>query len=84
MPSDGHPRRVKGDRKVGTHSYNTRGYYYQELSNGAFEFYMVQPLYKNYHFRARIGWKIGGHYSVREEGEHVQWVFAITPFKKID
>jgi len=79
--------KVKGDLKVGTHEWNTRGYYYQEVLNGReklWELYIVQPLYKQWHFRLRAGWKIGGYFSKRDPGDSLQWVFAITPFKKLD
>jgi hypothetical protein len=79
--------KVKGDLKVGTHKWNTRGYYYQEVLNGReklWELYVVYPLYKEWHFRFRAGWKIGGHFSKRDPGDSLQWVFAITPLKKLD
>jgi hypothetical protein len=79
--------KVKGDLKVGTHDWNTRGYYYQEVLNGhekLWELYIVQPIYKKWHFRFRAGWKIGGYFSKRDPGDSLQWVFAITPLKKLD
>src|SRR5690606_22399774 len=79
-------KKIKGDLKVGTHDWNTRGYYYQEVENDGetlWELYVVYPLFKNYHFRLRMGWKIGGYFSRRSPGEHMQWVLAITPFKKL-
>lgn len=72
---------------VGTHTWNTRGWYYQEVLNGddkLWEFYMVWPLYKKWHFRLRAGWKLGGFYSNKNTGDGIQWVLAVTPFKKLE
>ena len=72
---------------VGTHTWNRRGYYYQEVINGAetlWELYMVWPLYKKWHFRLRMGWKLGGIYSQKKEGDGIQWVLAITPLKRLE
>lgn len=79
--------KVFGDLRVGTHEWNTRGYYYQEVLNDSeklWELYIVKPIYKKWHFRLRAGWKLGGEYSTREVGQSLQWVFAITPLKKLD
>lgn len=79
--------KAEGDLNVGTHEWNTRGYYYQEVLNGReklWELYIVYPLYRQWHFRLRAGWKVGGAFSKREPGDSLQWVFAITPFKKLD
>lgn len=79
--------KVFGDLRVGTHDWNTRGYYYQEVINDdekLWELYIVKKLFGKWHFRFRAGWKIGGAYSTRKTGEYLQWVFAITPLKKLD
>tara|TARA_R110002126_G_scaffold13516_1_gene58506 strand:+ start:268 stop:879 length:612 start_codon:yes stop_codon:yes gene_type:complete len=72
--------------QVGTHEYNTRGWYYQEVTNGddkLWEFYVIYPLFKKWHFRFRAGWKLGGFYSNKKQGDAIQWVFSMTPLKKI-
>lgn len=72
---------------VGTHRWNDRGVKRNWLRNRDgkeyWEYYAVIPLYKNWHFRARIGWKIDDKAELYD-GLPVQWVFAITPLKRLD
>ena len=72
---------------VGTHSYNVRGVRKTELTNGDgkkyWEYYAVIPLLKSWHFRARLGYKIGDITDLHDD-EWVQWVFSVTPLKKLD
>jgi hypothetical protein len=74
------------NNNVGTHSYNKRGIRKTTLYNPDgkkyWEWYAVLPIYGLYHFRARLGYKIGDITDLKP-GEWVQWVFAITPIKKL-